>query len=336
MRKKWLAGAAMSSALFLFSVSFSNGADRSADRETPLMIGEGGLPAGNAVDYQLWSAPGESGGAPTLVDQRESARWIVSKTAEDTWLVNERFSHLDVGAPIAIPQSSFSVPQDLWSMETGAGYNHRFASGRDFGLTFNVGSDSDHPFYSIHETVFRVNASYRVPARDQNAWLFFLNYSNNRHFFNNVPLPGVGYFFKADEDHLQGIVGFPFVSLLYRPAPDWNAQFSIFGPRNVNAEVSRKITGSLRAYTAFQWGSQEWLIADRQDYSNRLVFDKKRAALGLRSPLPYGLALDVSGGRQFDQRFFVNNSSSYKDVPTAGLSPSWFVQTRLSYRFGLI
>jgi len=299
------------------------------------MIGEGAAPAANTVDYQVLGSPGQSGGSPTMVDQRETGRFIVSKTASDTWSVTERFSHLGLGEPIAIPQTNSVVPENLWSIESGAAYNHLFASGRQLGLNVGVGSDSDHPFYSIHETVFRAGANYRVPSGDHNAWLFSLNYSNNRHFFNGIPLPGIGYYFQALDNRLQGVLGFPYALLRFKPTPDWTTQLSIFGPRNVNAEIARKIYGPLRAYTSFQWGSQEWLIADRQDYSNRLVFDRKRAALGLRAGLPYGLALDVSGGRQFDQRFFVNNSSSYSNVPTAGLAPSWFVQTKLSYRFAI-
>ncbi len=300
-----------------------------------MILNEGMAPTADVVDYQILDTPGQSGGSPTMVDQRESGRFIVSKSATDTWSVNERFSHLGIGEPIVIPLANTTAPQDLWSIDTGAAYNHLFASGRQLGLNFGVGSDSDHPFYSIHETVFRAGANYRVPTDDRDGWLFSLNYSNNRHFFNGIPLPGIGYYFSAYEDRLQGLVGFPYVALRYHPAPDWNMLFSIFGPRNVNAEISRRIYGPLRAYTAFQWGSQEWLIADRQDYSNRLVFDKKRAALGLRSPLPHGFVFDVSGGRQFDQRFFVNDSSSYKDVPTEGLPPTWFVQTKLSYRFNV-
>ena len=199
----------------------------------------------------------------------------------------------------------------------------------------NVGSDSDHPFYSLHETVFSGTVNYRIPSGVHNAWILSLNYSNNRYFSNSVPLPGVGYYFQAYDNRLQGVVGFPFVSLRYRPTSDWNAQVSIFGPRNVNAEILRRIYGPLSAYTSFQWGSQEWLIADRSDNSDRLFFNRKRAALGLRANLSHGWVFDVSGGRQFDQRFFVNNSSSYTSVPTAGLSPAWFFQTKLSYRFAI-
>jgi hypothetical protein len=309
--------------------------DHPVDREPPLMMGEGSAPTADAVDYQLVDTPGRSDATPTMVDQRETGRFIVSKTASDTWSVNERFSHLGIGEPIEIPGINTSVPQDLWSIEGGGAYNHLFNNGRQFGLNFDVGSDSDHPFYSIHEVVFRATANYRLPSGDHNAWLFFLNYSNNRHFFNNVPLPGVGYYFQAFDDRLQGLIGFPFAALRYKPTQDWTAQVSIFGPRNVNAEISRRIIGPLKAYTAFIWNAQEWLIADRQDYSNRLIFDKKRAALGLRSPLPGGFLFDVSGGRQFDQRFFVNDSSSYSSVPTAGLAPAWFFQTKLTYRFAV-
>ena len=70
---------------------------------------------------------------------------------------------------------------------------------------------------------------------------------------------------------------------------------SIFGPRNVNAGDRTQNLWPLKAYTAFQWGFQEWFIADRPDYSNRLFYDRKRAALGLRSPLPGGFCSTCPG-----------------------------------------
>jgi hypothetical protein len=335
MPSRWISSL-VAGCWLVFVSSPVHGDDRIIDHEQPLMMGEGAAPTADTLDYQLWDAPGRSGESPTIVDQRETGRFIISRTNSDTWSVNERFSHLGIGEPIAVPLTNDTVPQDLWSVETGAAYNHLYNNGRQLGLNFSVGSDSDHPFYSIHETVFRVGANYRLPSGDHNAWLFFVNYSNNRYFLNNIPLPGVGYYFQACDNRLQGLIGFPFAALRYKPTPDWNAQLSIFGPRNVNAEIGRTIYGPLKAYTAFQWGFQEWFIADRQDYSDRLFYDRKRAALGLRSPLPGGFLFDVSGGRQFDQRFFVNDDSTYKDVPTEGLPAAWFVQTKLSYRFAVV
>src|SRR5882724_11417827 len=101
-----------------------------AEQSTPsadpplLMIGDGLGQAGSSLDYQALDVPGQANGSPTLVDQRESGRFVVSKTDTDTWSINERFSHLGIGEPIAIPFTNTIVPQDLWSLEAGAGYQH--------------------------------------------------------------------------------------------------------------------------------------------------------------------------------------------------------------------
>ena len=87
MKPKQISGA-VAVALLAFLSASGHADDRGVDREAPLMIGEGTAPTSDAVDYQLWSSPGQSGGAPTLVDQRETGRFIVSKTASDTWSVN--------------------------------------------------------------------------------------------------------------------------------------------------------------------------------------------------------------------------------------------------------
>ena len=65
------------------------------------------------------------------------------------------------------------------------------------GLRFNVGSDSDHPFQGIREDTVRLSANYHTPSGPRNAWLFFLTYSNNQHFLNGVPVPGVAYYLES-------------------------------------------------------------------------------------------------------------------------------------------
>ena len=325
--------------LFLAGVLLAGSAGRLCAIEDPatesaFLAGESGYIGGNLLDYQFHDAPGSSGPSPAMTDDREMGRFIVSKSETDTWSVNERLGLFHVSPLGPIPGTTDTMPENLWSVNAGGAYAHRLEGGKSWGLNFGIGSDSDNLFNSIHETTFRAGANYRLPSGAHNAWLFSLNYSNNRHFFNGIPLPGVGYYFEALDRKLQGLVGFPFLALRYRPTEDWTGRIALFGPRNFNAEVSRRLIGRIHAYTAFLWGSQEWELANRQDTSNRLFFDRKRIALGVRSPLPYGLALDVSGGREFDRRFFENDSSSYKDVPTIGLAPAWYAETRISWRFG--
>jgi hypothetical protein len=302
--------------------------------DAAFIAGEGGSHGGNILDYQFHDVPGASGPAPTMTDDRQSGRLILSKTNADTWSVNERLGLFHVSDLGPIPGTFETMPESLWSVNFGGAYSHLLGGGKSWGLNLGLGSDSDELFHSIHETTFRAAANYRLPSREHNAWLFSLNYSNNRYFLNGIPLPGIGYYFEALDRRLQGLVGFPFLAIRYRPTENWAGSFSLFGPRNLNAEINRRLIGTLRAYSAFTWGSQEWELADRQNTSNRLFFVRKRVALGLRSPLPHGLTLDVSGGREFDRRFFENDSSSFSSVPTIGLDPAWYGETRISWRFG--
>src|ERR1035438_2980451 len=122
MRHKWIAFAAVGSFCFCLS-STGHADDRGLDRTSPLMMGEGGAPPSDTVDYQMVDSPGRAGASPTMLDQRETGRFIVSKSTSDTWSVTERLGHLGIGQAIAIPQSNDRVPQDLWSIESGVAYN---------------------------------------------------------------------------------------------------------------------------------------------------------------------------------------------------------------------
>jgi hypothetical protein len=47
--------------------------------------------------------------------------------------------------------------------------------------------DSDRLPHSIHETIVRASADYRIPSGERNAWLSFLGYSDNRYFLDDAP-----------------------------------------------------------------------------------------------------------------------------------------------------
>jgi hypothetical protein len=198
----------------------------------------------------------------------------------------------------------------------------------------SVGSDSDRLFHSIHETIVQATADYRIPSGERNAWLFFLGYSNNRYFLNGAPLPGVSYMFRSESGKFQGIVGFPFVSLRYSPVPLWDARLSAFGPRRLNMDVGRRLRDMARVHAGFEWGGQTWLRAGRTDNASRLTFERKRLYAGVEAPLPYRLSLAFSGGREFDRRFFETASAFSTGGATATLSPAWYLEAMVSWRFG--
>ena len=119
----------------------------------------------------------------------------------------------------------------------------------------------------------------------------------------------------------------------YRPTPRWSGRFSIFGPDNLSAEWAYLLYGPVQAYAGFDWGQQEWLRANRDDNSNRLFFDEKKYALGLRFPLCKAVKLDLSGNYEFNRRLYENDKAVSHNVPEVDLDPAFSFQAKLSYRW---
>jgi hypothetical protein len=285
------------------------------------------------VRYRFAGTPGGAG-TPALADDRQDLRLVVSTSAQGSWSVHERFAHFGVNPPVQIPQTGLAVPRSLWSLEGGTRYERRLDAGRSCGLALSIGSDSDRLFHSIHETVLQVSADYRLPSRERNAWLFFLSYSNNRYFLSGAPVPGVAYMFRSESGRWRGLVGFPFVNLAYLPAPLWEVRLSAFGPRRLSLDAGRRLENMSRVHAGLDWGGQTWLRAGREDNASRLVFERKRLYAGVEAPLPQGLSLSLSGGREFDRRFSETTSAFSTGGATATLPPAWYAEAEVSWRWG--
>lgn len=296
-------------------------------QEGPLLPGG----PGNFARYRFEDTFGRAGG-PTITDHRLDFAAVVSSSPAGTWSLSQRLGHFGLSDRVQIPNGGPAVPRSLWSEETGARYRRQMEGGRSWGAGASVGSDSDDPFRSIHETTLLVLLDMKVPSGERNAWMFFLNYSNNRYFLNNIPIPGVGYEFQTESRKLRGVVGLPFAALFWTPDPLWEARLSVFGPRRISADVGRRF-GPLKPHAGFDWSGQMWLRAGRSNNSDALNFERKRLYVGLMTPLPSRLMLDVSGGRQFDQLFYEGHGFS-PPATRASLPSAWFLSSTLTWRFG--
>lgn len=287
----------------------------------------------NSVEYQFNEIPAPHSGDPNILENQARGNFLVSKTPTDTWSVHQTVAEFQMNESPVIAQTSLAVPQSLWDIETGGAYQHHLGDRHDWGISTSVGSASDKPYNSIHEMIFRATGTYHIPSGEDNSWLFFLSYSNARHFANNIPFPGFAYVFHEPAYGLDGAIGLPFLAMSYRPTTRLTTRFSIFGPDNVSSEVSYLVWKPVQAYAGFDWGQQEWLRANRDDNSNRLFYDQKKWSLGLRFPVCRTVRLDLAGNYNFDRRFYENNRAVNSGVPEVDLNPGWGLQMRLSTRW---
>ncbi|MBI3856964.1 MAG: hypothetical protein HY293_14855 [Planctomycetes bacterium] len=211
-----------------------------------------------------------------------------------------RFQDIRTGA--TLPDSGRPFPDELWAVNLGARYQHRFDGGQVLGGGVGVGSASDQPFESSRELVEHVLIFFHLPSGEHESWHFFLGYSNNRDYANSVPIPGVEYLYRPSPD-FRLMVGFPMEAVEWRPVEDLTLSLRTSFVHNVHATITCRLAEPLRVYAGFDWNSENYLLVDRADPKDRFHYEEKQAKAGLKVTLAEGLVLDVGGGTIFDRSY---------------------------------
>ncbi|HEX4892064.1 MAG TPA: hypothetical protein VFV47_02155 [Hyphomicrobiaceae bacterium] len=287
--------------------------------------------ASDSARYSFAATPAEPG-APAMLWHQAAGSLVLVKRASDTWSISGRAGELELSRSPVIPQTGLVVPSKLWEFQASGAFSRRLGDRRAWGFSAGMGSASDEPFRTIHETEARATAYREFPSRERNSWMLFLAYSNNRSFLNNVPFPGVAYVFREPVPGLKAAVGLPFVSLSYQPGKNWSGNLSAFGPANLSAEGARRLCSEAWLYARYERNPSQWLRAGRTERSDRLIFDQHEARLGVRSPSWNGLSMDLSIGRAFRRRFFESRDASRSNVPKAELADAWVGALRILFK----
>jgi hypothetical protein len=287
------------------------------------------------TEYGLTVYPDEPvRGQPTdlaITQHRLSLSTPLAQDPQDEWSasVSLRFQETDTRA--VLPDTGDRFPPELWDARLGLTYRHRFEHDRIAGGNLTVGSPSDRPFASEDEVVVRATAFLRVPARQHDAWLLTLNYSNHQEVLSGVPVPGIAYL-HAPSDRLRVIIGVPFTALDVRPLERTTLQLTYIPLRRVRARAMYEVLPPLRVYAGFDWDHEFHLRASRPDPEDRLFYYEKRLTAGLRFDLRH-VGVEVAGGYAFDRFAFEGESYSDRHDHRIDVADGPFLTARASVRF---
>lgn len=233
---------------------------------------------------------------------------------------------LDTGAKL--PDTCDHFPGELWDLRFGMTYRQLLDNGWIVGGNLTIGSPSDKPFASIEEITVTATGLLRIPDGERNAWIFMLNYSNNREFCRHIPIPGVAYLYNPDEK-LRLLLGMPYTSVQYRPIEPVLLEASYMIPRGVHAKIGYSPIKPVTLYAGFDWRNHRWFRHDREDDDDRLFYYEKRVKAGVEWRILENLVLDVGGGFAFHRMFFEAPAYRGRDENRLNLSDGPFLAAQL-------
>ena len=274
-----------------------------------------------------------AGGSPFGLSQTRFETSVpVSGDPDNSWRANA-FAEYDGIDSAAAFSNGRRMPNRLW--DTGAGFSHSrlLEEGRTAGGSFTINSPSDRPFSAGRDLGFNLNLTYKIPQPDGNAWILFLSASNTRGFINYVPLPGAAYYFKTGKN-LRGLVGVPFLLLLWQPADPWIVTTFYFPLRSGEIRVSYGRPFGFQPYGLVNFRTRNYRLFDRAAEKERLFSEEAVAQLGLNFPIAKGLLCDVSGGTSFARRYFLaEKATDRQDTPRIAPDNALFAQAKVSANF---
>jgi hypothetical protein len=255
------------------------------------------------------------------------------QNSTDEFAFSARLRYQDYDTEARLPDSGQRLPEELFDARAGLSYRHKFANAWILGGSVDVGSASDKPFHSEDELVVRAAALLRVPSGERNAWLFSLTYASDVEIFRlrHIPVPGIAYLY-APSDRFKAVIGFPFMSVEYKPIEPLTLEAAYFPVRTARVRATYAIFRPLRVFVGFDADHDSYYLADRGDKDDQLYYYEKRITAGMRFDLRH-VGIEVTGGYVFDRFYFEGERYSERNENRFNVDDGTFVAARLSFRW---
>jgi hypothetical protein len=133
---------------------------------------------------------------------------------------------------------------------------------------------------------------------------FVLDYDGHRAFMPDLPLPGFLYstHLSTINPKIEADIGFPYSSLIWRPAEDFTLTSSLTFPDSFEVKLDKAVADYLGAFVLYDATEDAYNLRSLPP-NRRLIFQQQRVQAGVRwTPRPWA-SLTVATGYGFDQRF---------------------------------
>jgi hypothetical protein len=194
---------------------------------------------------------------------------------------------------------------NFYNILFGGSYRHYFKDDKSLGVMASIGSSSDKPFKDNRDGTILINSTYQLTDK----WVLLGNYSNNRTFLNNVPLPGFIYIREQSRES-SVMLGFPFVYIL-KPFLNDRFSFKYIGilPYNHRVRLIYNRLTVFRPYIGIEQGPVVFFESNRSSDGLRTFWFERKSMIGIEKSFGPFLKVDFQFGNSFNREYF--NARSY-------------------------
>jgi len=227
--------------------------------------------------------------------------------------------------------SGVKVDEKLEQFEIGLNYNRRLENKRNFNIRANYGYRGDRIGGSDYN--YSLMTGYSHPTSSgKSRWQYFLMFSNNGPLGNNIPIPGVMYFYRTQTMNI--LFGLPVFSLQWNPDNSlFGVSISSFGPF-YNIEMNYGLTDEIQYFIFSRWKQENFILSDRDEDEDRLNIYEKISGIGIRSViLNNNLGLEIRAGYSQDRKLYLGDGLFNNDKGSRDLNDSTFIKLMISKAF---
>lgn len=296
--------------------------------------GPGGPGAGGPPGYDAaWYPSRPVSGQPTdlgFLRQGLSVAAPVWCDGGDVVMVSLGVRNTLFSTDAVLPDSLRPFPRQLWNLNLGVNYLHRFDNGWTAAVIAGFGSASDKPFHSIAEMTANLGAFLRVPAWDgRDSWQVGLMYVAGGPA--NFPIPILSYAWNPS-DRLRVNVGLP-LSVFWQPTDDLTVNLSYVPLLNVNARLTYRLSPRVQVYGGYEFLNESYLLADRTDVLDRFFAFEQRVVTGLRWEVGAHGTLELNGGYSFGRTYGEGQNQLGSLSDRVNVDPGPFLGFSCRFRF---
>ena len=228
-------------------------------------------------------------------------QWNLLYSPQPTgFLATGSYNETELGDQNILLEDGTEVGRITKALQVNLGYSYVAKDKSLWSFLSGFGSASDQLFARGRDNTI-VASVVNVRPGQTSRWIFGAFFNNNLNI-GTFPLPIIAYMYRPSKT-FNLVTGLPFVSLRWGSFTG-SSLFALATPGNARFVLSQGIWGPIAVNASWQWRTENYQHAQRQNEDSQFFIERQLLQVGLRAPVAPGVLLNLSYGQRTESRFF--------------------------------